>query len=69
MLLYRAPMGPPVAQDDNYIGYRDSTIVLAVLDNDSDPESRLDTSSVTITIQPPNGTAVANPDVAVTVST
>jgi hypothetical protein len=55
---------PPVAQDDFATTLRDTAVTIAVLANDSDPDG--DALTVTGVTDPPNGSAVANPDGTVT---
>ncbi len=47
--------GPPVAQPDAASTPLGASVVVDVLANDSDPNSNIDPSSVTVTVAPPNG--------------
>ena len=53
---------PPDAVDDTAAVDEDDTVVIDVLDNDSDPEGDLDDTSVTIDTPPSNGIATVNVD-------
>ncbi|MDB5250383.1 MAG: hypothetical protein JWQ40_4777 [Segetibacter sp.] len=49
---------PPVAMTDSAVGAGGAPLLLDVLDNDYDPNNNLDPSSLTITNQPNNGSAL-----------
>ena len=53
---------PPVAVNDADTTDEDTPIDISVLDNDSDQDQGLDTTSLTIITDPAHGTAVVNPD-------
>lgn len=52
----------PVAEDDSASVNKGNTVTVDVLANDSDADGSLDTSSVTVTGGPSNGTATVNSD-------
>ena len=54
----------PVAADDLSATDEDTPVAISVLTNDTDPDG--DTLSVTAVTDPPNGTAVINPDGTIT---
>ncbi|NJO15776.1 MAG: tandem-95 repeat protein [Thioploca sp.] len=60
------PNSRPVANDDSAITEPDTPVTISILNNDKDPESNLDPSSVTITKQPTQGTIKVNPDGTIT---
>jgi hypothetical protein len=60
------PNAAPVAVDDMSSTMQDESVSIPVLDNDIDPEGRLDASSVTVVSMPSNGTATVNPDGSIT---
>jgi hypothetical protein len=51
----------PVANNDTAITQEDTSIVIDVLDNDSDPNNNLDVSTVTLVANPNNGTFILIP--------
>lgn len=53
---------PPVAVDDSASTRRNTPITITVLSNDYDPDGTLNPATVTVTVNPTNGTAVANSD-------
>jgi len=53
---------PPAAQDDSAATDEDTSVVIAVTANDSDPDGNLDMGSLMIAANPSKGTAVAQPD-------
>ena len=53
---------PPVAEDDNATTDEDNSVVIAVVDNDSDPDGNLDPTTTTATSGPSNGSLVNNGD-------
>jgi hypothetical protein len=57
---------PPVAVDDTTEASVDSSVIIGVTANDSDPDGSLDLGSIIITESPSNGTAVVNADGTVT---
>ncbi len=57
--------GPPIAVDDTAATNQGLPVTIAVTANDSDPDG-LDLAAVSVTTQPANGTATANPDGTVT---
>ena len=57
---------PPVAQDDSAQTAILTPVTVDVLANDSDPDGTLAPTTVTVTDDPANGTATANPDGTVT---
>lgn len=59
-LLFEEPNIPPVALDDNVTTPNATPIDISVLANDSDSDGTLDVSSISVTVQGTNGTAVAN---------
>ncbi|SHF10455.1 gliding motility-associated C-terminal domain-containing protein [Mariniphaga anaerophila] len=52
---------PPLALNDSTVTLQNQTVMIAVLDNDSDANSELDVTSVRIIKNPENGTATASP--------
>lgn len=48
----------PVVQDDTASTVKDQAVTIDVLANDDDPDGNLDSSTLTITVAPVNGTAV-----------
>ena len=52
---------PPVALDDTSSVAEDSSVVIPVLGNDSDPDGDLDPTSVTVLTPPSNGTVTVDP--------
>ena len=58
-----APLNqPPNAVNDNAVTQRDQAVTISVLNNDSDPEGALNSSSVTITSAPNHGTTTPQAD-------
>ncbi|MCH2199474.1 MAG: Ig-like domain-containing protein [Flavobacteriales bacterium] len=53
---------PPVVNNDQTEVDEDSSIEIAVLDNDNDPDGLLNTSTLTISLQPSNGTVEITDD-------
>ncbi|WP_370277737.1 retention module-containing protein [Pontibacterium sp.] len=60
-LLEQDEPGPPVALPDSVSVDEDSSVVIDVLANDSDPDGDLDPSTVTIVSPPSNGTVTVDP--------
>jgi hypothetical protein len=52
----------PVANDDKASTDPETPVTIAILNNDSDPEGALDSSTVTITQDPPNGQVTVSPE-------
>ncbi len=59
---------PPVAMDDVVTTPEDSSVIIAVLANDSDVDSELDLNSLTVISGPSNGTVLVNADGTITYS-
>ena len=57
---------PPVAAADQAQTQADTPVTVSALDNDSDPDGALLPDSVTVTVPPAEGSAVANPDGTIT---
>lgn len=53
---------PPMAEDDNATTDEDNSVVIAVADNDSDPDGNLDPTTTTATSGPSHGSLVNNGD-------
>jgi gliding motility-associated-like protein len=51
---------PPVAVMDNATTSEDSSVAISILNNDTDADGGIDTSSLTITDQPNHGTVIVN---------
>jgi hypothetical protein len=64
-LIYNPVNQPIVAGDDNVTTLEDVAVDIPVLDNDVDPENGLNCASMTITVQPANGTVTINPSTCV----
>lgn len=52
---------PPVAEDDSAAGYEDNSLLIDILENDYDPDGEIDSSSVTIVMEPQHGTLEITP--------
>ncbi len=52
----------PIANDDKASTDPETPVTIAILNNDSDPEGALDTSSVTLTQSPSNGSVTLSPE-------
>jgi uncharacterized repeat protein (TIGR01451 family) len=57
---------PPTVTDDRTSVDPETPVVIAVLENDSDPEAGLDLDTLTITVPPTKGNAVVNEDGTIT---
>ena len=51
---------PPIANTDSVVINEDSTVVIAILDNDTDLDSNIDSTSIQISINPTSGVATIN---------
>lgn len=49
-----------IAVNDNFTGQHDTDITCDVLANDTDPENEFDLTSLTVTVQPTNGSAIVD---------
>jgi hypothetical protein len=56
----------PIANDNSASTDPETPVIIAILDDDSDPEGQLNPTSLTITTPPPNGQVTINADSTVT---
>ncbi len=62
-LWYNAPI---IARTDHEIIYIGQTALIGILDNDTDPEGKIDLTSIDLLDDPKNGNAIINPDGTIT---